>query len=26
MTKKEAWEIFQETGKVVDYLRYKEMK
>jgi len=26
MTKKEAWERFQETGKVTDYLKYKELK
>ena len=24
MNKEEAWKKFQETGKVEDYLRYKE--
>lgn len=24
MNKKEAWKKFQESGKVEDYLRYKE--
>jgi len=26
MTKKEAWQKFQATGKVTDYLKYKELK
>lgn len=26
MTKREAWQVFKETGKVEDYLRYKEIE
>ncbi len=26
MTKKEAWKIFQKSGKIEDYLKYKEIE
>ncbi len=26
MTKKEAWKIFQKSGKIDDYLKYKEIE
>lgn len=26
MNKKEAWKKFQETGKIEDYLKYKELE
>lgn len=26
MTSKEAWKIFSKTGKINDYLKYRELK
>ncbi len=26
MNKKEAWKIFQKSGKIEDYLKYKEIE
>lgn len=26
MTKKEAWEKFKKSGKIIDYLNYKKLK
>lgn len=26
MNKKEAWKVFQKSGKIEDYLKYKEIE